>query len=361
MTASNRKVFKTVTWLAVVAVVVIGVFVARLLRTGESATPVAGADRPADTRLAVTYHVVEPERLSDAIVATGTIRANEEVLLQSEVSGKITRINFREGSSVAAGTVLVKINDADLQAQLRQAAYRTDLARDREERQRQLLERGGVSQEAYDQVLNEYNIRRAETQLIEAQIAKTEIRAPFNGVIGLRQVSEGALISQNTHIATLQNIDQVKVDFSIPERYAGRVRVGDEIRFAVQGVSGNFLGRIYAMEPRIEADTRTLQLRALTPNPNRRLLPGAFAEIELLLDQVDDALLVPAIAIISTADQRSVFVVENGAAVRKPVETGVRTSTSVQIIRGLAPGDTVVTSGVQQIRTGMPVRMIGDY
>ncbi len=318
----------------------------------------SGAPAPAGVRpLAVDGLVVAAERLSDRMFTTGSIRANEEIEVHSEISGKITSIHFQEGGGVRAGDLLVKINDSELQAQLRKADYRVTLASDREIRQKQLYEKGGISLEEYEATLNELNVLRADVELIQAQIAKSEIRAPFDGIVGLRQVSEGSYISPATAITTLQDVDPVKIDFSIPERYAQRVAVGARIEFRVEGVVESLVGTVYALEPRIEASTRTLLLRARSPNPGRRLLPGAFADIVLVFDEIEDAIAVPAIAIIPELGGKKVFVLENGKASPRIVETGIRTEDRVQILSGLAPYDTLLVSGVQLLRPGLPVQV----
>ena len=283
--------------------------------------------------------------------------ADEEVELRPETSGRITEIAFREGRPVAAGALLVKINDSELQAQLRRAERRLELAEERAFRQEQLLEKGGISQEEYDATVSEVDVLRAEGELIEAQIDKTEIRAPFGGVIGLRYASEGSYVSPTVRIATLQRLNPVKIEFSVPEKYASRVSLGDAITFTVEGVEGAFEGEIYAFEPQIEAGTRTLAVRARSPNPNGRLLPGAFADIEVVLGEVSDALTIPAIAVIPEQGGKRVYLYQSGVAQPRSVETGIRLADRIQITEGLAPADTVILTGLQQLRPGLPVQM----
>lgn len=307
--------------------------------------------------LAVQVHVVQPDRLTDGIYATGSVRANEEVELRSEVAGRVEAIRFEEGRPVAAGAVLVTLNDDDLRARLQQAEYRLRLAQDRARRQQALLEKGGVSQEEVEATQNEVNVLAAEVDLINVQIEKTRIRAPFGGVVGLREVSAGSYLAPTTRVAVLQDLDPIKIDFAIPERYAQRVAVGDEVVFTAEGVAGTFRGTIYALEPQIDADTRTLRVRARGANPGRVLLPGAFADIELIFEEIEGALTVPAIAVVPELGGKKVFVVEGGQAAPRPVETGIRTADRVQITEGLAPGDSVIVTGIQQLRPGLPVRV----
>ena len=310
---------------------------------------------PAQRALAVQAAIAEETTLLDRITATGTLRANEEVELRSEAAGKITHIYFQEGQRLKKGKLLVKINDSELQAQLRKAEFRLALAQNREQREKKILDNGGISLEDYEATLNEVNVLRADVELIQAQIEKTKVRAPFDGTIGLRQVSEGSYISSSTVIATIQDVDRIKVDFSIPERYAQRVSIGNEIVFSVEGLNEQQRGIIYAIEPQIDTDTRTLLLRAQAPNPNQNLLPGAFANIELIFKEIPNAITVPSIAVIPELGGKKVYVLQDGKAVSRTIETGIRTAERVHVIEGLSPKDTVIVTGIQLIRPMMPV------
>lgn len=334
--------------------VVVVLSLPKLIRSDQGIGVAAAARQ--DT-LRVEAYVAAPGPLEDRIYTTGSIRANESVDLVSEASGKITGIFFNEGSAVRAGQLLVKINDADLEAQRERAEVRLSLAQKREARQRQLLERGSVSQDEYDLALNEVNVLDAEVRVIAAQIERTEIRAPFSGIVGLRYVSEGSYISPQTRIASLQSLNPVKVDFSVPERYAGRVSAGHEIVFQVTGIDQMFRGRIYAVEPSVRQDTRSLQIRAQSPNPNGLLLPGAFADVELLIDRIESALTVPSMSIIPEMEGRKVFLYRDGLVTEQSVVTGIRTEQSVQVLDGMVAGDTVIVSGIQMVRPGMPVKI----
>jgi len=313
--------------------------------------------QPGESSLMVDAIELRPTSVQDKIFTTGSILANEEVDLRSEVSGKITGIYLEEGKAVERDQLLLKINDSELQAQLQRAQYRLDLATEREARQRKLLEKGGISQEDYDATLNEVNVLKSEVQLIQAQIDKTEVRAPFDGRVGLKYVSDGSYISPTTRVASLQNINPVKLDFSVPERYVNRVSVGDKISFTVQGTDNTFEGEIYAIEPRIDSQTRTLQLRALSDNDEGLLVPGAFANLELILETIDEALMIPTIALIPEVQGQKVFLYRDGLVVEQRVQTGIRTAERVQILEGLQPGDTVLTTGLLQVRDGMSVQI----
>jgi len=306
---------------------------------------------------ALEVRVIElrPHRLTELFSTTGTVRANEQVDLVSEVAGVVEKILFKEGTAVERGQMLVKIDDEELQAQRDRVEHRLRLAESREARQRELREQGVVSEQDYDVARNELNVLRADLRLIEAQIEKTSIRAPFAGIVGLRYVSQGSLVSAQTRIATLQDLDPVKIDFSLPEKYAGVIRTGTEVSFEVEGSDRRYEAEIYAVEPRVDAETRSLVIRARTPNPGRRLLPGAFADVSLAIGDVRDALAVPSLAVIPELGGKKVFVVEEGRAQPRRVETGIRTDTEVQITAGLEPGDRVIVSAVQRLRPGLLV------
>ena len=288
----------------------------------------------------------------DRIRTTGNVRANASVNLSSEVSGKVTQIFFREGTVARRGQLLVKINDSELQADLRRAEFSLELMREKEARQRQLLESGGASQEEYNATRNELNGIEAEVELIRAQIARTEIRAPFDGVLGLRYIDEGSYISPTTRIATLQDLDAVKIDFSISERYMNRVQPGTQVDFRVQGIDSLLTGEVYAIEPQIDTQTRTAMIRAQSDNPGGMLRPGAFASVDLVIDTYEDAVMVPTSALVPSASGYSVFTVRDGRAVETPVEAGTRTADLVHVTSGIASGDTVLTSGILQVRSG---------
>lgn len=321
-----------------------------------SAGPRTGAAPAAP--LQVFAHRVTPRPLAEKIGGNGTLLANEAVELRSEIAGKVVEILFEEGRRVRTGDVLVKINDSELQAQLRQTLARVELARTQEQRQRQLFEGGGTSRETFDTAINEVRVLVAEADLIRAQLEKTEVRAPFDGVIGLRFVSAGSYLTPESRIATLQNVDQLKIDFAISERYMDRVHAGTPITFRVAGRPQMFAGEVYAIEPAVDIATRTVVLRGRAANPNTSLLPGAYASVEVTLDTIPDALLVPTTAIVPGLDGRTVFVVEDGRAQVRGVETGTRLDREIHIISGLAPGAVVITSGLLQLRPGMPVAPI---
>jgi len=303
----------------------------------------------------VRTYVVHPEKVSDKVVTVGSVLANEEVELKSEISAKVVKVYFKEGSRVKKGDLLVKMNDAEQQAQLSRALHRQTLAEQMENRQRQLFEKNLTSAEDHENAMTELNIVKAEVQIIQAQIDRTEIHAPFDGVIGLRYVSEGSYITPATRIATLQDNRTVKLDFAIPEKYAGALKPGDKVSFTIEGSSANHSGSVYAVEPKIETATRTVNVRAICANPKGDLFPGAFANVQVIFKE-KDGLVVPTEALIPELKGHRVFLYKSGKAVSQSVDTGMRTDTQIEITHGVQPGDTLITSAILQLRPGMPVK-----
>lgn len=342
--------------IAVIVIIVLSVFlIPKFFSSDSNPTPNNPASRM-NMVIPVKAHIVKPEKLGNTVRSTGSIMANEEIELRSETTGKITTINFREGSYVNKGDLLVKINDSELQAQLRRAESKVNVIEEKEFRQRTLLERNLISQEEYDITLNEYNASKSEYDLIKAQIEKTEIRAPFSGIVGLRSVSEGSFVNTNTIIARLQNLSSIKIDFSIPERYSSLVKIGDQLEFSVSGNNEFYTAKVYAVEPRIDPSTRTLQLRAVSSS-HIDLIPGSFANVELKLQETSDAILVPSVSVVPQLKGQMVFLFRNGTVVPQNVELGIREETRVQVLSGLNVGDTVITSGILQIRPGAKVKI----
>jgi membrane fusion protein (multidrug efflux system) len=349
----------TLRWgLGIVATLAIVAAIAapKLRQLGHSNAPTAASG--SQSTLQVRVHQVTPNRLTERLSTTGTLRANEQVEIVSEVSGKISAIHFSEGSRVAAGELLLKIDDSELVAERKRALHRVELAERAEARQKQLLEDGVISSERYDVALGQLNVLRAELQLIEAQLEKTEIRSPFGGTIGLRWVSPGSYLSSQTRIASLHDVDPVKLDFTVPERYSTLLQVGDEISFTVEGYQGSFPGTLYAIEPSVDATTRSLRMRARCPNSDGALVPGMFANVDLVIRSVPDALTVPSIAIIPELGGKKIFVYEGGVAQPRPVETGIRTESEVQVTSGLAAGDLVITTAILQLQPGLAVELV---
>ena len=299
--------------------------------------------------------VVKSESFANSLSLTGSIEANEQVDIRSEVQGLVTSINFSEGSNVSRGQILVKINDRELQAQLSQALTKQKLASETEFRANTLLKKEAVSKEEYDVALADLRSLQSQTQLIRAQLSKTQIRAPFSGKIGLRSISVGEYVTPTSTIAKLVSINPVKILFSIPEKYSTQVKANTSFKFSVAGSDKNYSATVYAIEPGVDLATRTLLLKAKANNASGELLPGSFTKIDLPLFNVKDAILIPTQAIIPVLKGKKVFVSENGKAKEVMIETGTRTQTSVLVSSGLKVGDTVLTSGMMSLKADAPV------
>ena len=307
--------------------------------------------------LEVYARIIAPQTLTDEIPIVGRLVPDEEVQLTFETSGKITDIQFKEGSFVKKGTLLAKVNDAELQAQLERLQAQIPLAEERVYRQSTLLQRDAVSKEALEIVKTELATLKADIDKTKAQIEQTELRAPFDGVIGLRQVSVGSYASPTTVIAKLTSVRPIKVEFSVPERYAGEIKKGTALDFNVEGRLDTLNAEVYATEASLDAVTHTLLVRALYPNENRELLSGQYAAIRLRQKEIPNAIVVPAEAIVPEMGKMKVFAYKNGKAMPVEVVTGIRTESEMQILKGLEPGDTILTSGTLQLRNGSPVKI----
>ncbi|WP_069660676.1 efflux RND transporter periplasmic adaptor subunit [Arcticibacter eurypsychrophilus] len=318
----------------------------------------AGKGNASQKTATVNGIIVSPTSYANTLSITGSIDANERVDIRSEVSGVVRGITFKEGGKVNKGQVLLKIDDSELRAQLSQALTRQSLAAGTENRASQLLAKEAISQEEFDIALADLRSLKAQTQLIRAQLNKTQVRAPFSGTVGLRNTSEGEYLTPTTIVASLVDTDPIKITFSVPEKYSSKVKNNTKITFTISGSSRKYSATVYAIEPQVETATRTLQLRAKASNPDGTLIPGSFANIELPLSNVDKALLIPSEAIIPIQNGKKVFIASKGKAKEVMVETSTRTEKDVLITSGLKQGDTVLTTGVMTLKEGNPVKVV---
>lgn len=337
-----------------IAIIVLALFLYPKLKNNTASEPMqTGA--PTRAMLPVEVAVVNPERIENTIKVTGAILANESVALRSEISGKIEKIYFREGQNVKKGDILLTINDEEIVAQVERLKYTNQLNEEIEFRQRQLLEKEAISREEYDIALTTVKTTQSDLKEREARLAKHRLRAPFDGIIGLRQVSEGSYISPSDLIANLYSINPIKVEFAVPSRYSPLVNKDDRINFSVESSEEKFTGTIYAIEPKIDQNTRTLQIRAICNNENNLLIPGLFANVTYILDVIPNALMIPSQSIIPEMNSHKIYTLKNGVVNENMVQIGLRTETRVQVTSGINPGDTIITTGILQIRQGMPV------
>ncbi|MCR4292229.1 MAG: efflux RND transporter periplasmic adaptor subunit [Candidatus Kuenenia sp.] len=336
---------------------IIGILTAIRLDLLKLRKPDINAQSTESVKITVRAQRIEPSYLADKIKISGTVIPNEEVLLTSEIAGKITDIYFKEGCAVRKGDLLVKINNEDMQAQLRKTIHQKKLAVQTEQRKRELLKTGIISQEEYDSTLTEANSLKADVDLINAHINKTEIKAPFDGIVGLRYVSEGTYLSTGARIGELISITPVKIDFAVPGKYGNMIKNGATITFTVEGNDHRYNAEVYAVESKIDPQTRTLRLRAIYPNSKGEILPGAFAHIELTLREFKDAIQIPTEALIPELGKQKVYIYKNGKAESAYVKTGIRTEGKIQVLQGLQPGDILITSGILKIAHGVSVEL----
>lgn len=301
--------------------------------------------------------IIKEQSLSDDIYINGRLIPDEEVSLSFETSGKIVKIHFIEGSSVIKGQLLAKVNDEPLQAQLKKLEAQVQLAEDRVSRQSALLEKDAVSKEALEQVKTELATLNADIELVMANIRQTELRAPFDGIIGLRQISEGSYASPSTVIAKLTKLSPLKIEFSVNERYASDIHKGARLNFTVDGSMEMYNASIYATESQVDAETFSLKARALYPNLRHELSPGRFVRIQLQQKEIQNAIVIPTESIVPEMGVDKVFLYKSGKSQPVEVQKGLRTDANVQILSGLSIGDTLIISGTLQLRTGLSVKL----
>lgn len=324
--------------------------------TGDKKTDKAMAPKGMNAPQLVKYIVIKDTSIAEIIQITGTVQADESIDLRAEMSGKVVHILFTEGSKVKQGDLLIKINDDELKAQVDRAQARLKLAEEQEYRQRTLLKKEAISQQEYDLVFTDLQSMKAELALLKAQLAKTEIRAPFSGSLGLRMISNGDYITPTTNIAKLVKDDKVKITFSIPEKYSSFVNRNAEITFNVDADTKSYKAKVYALDPSIDENTRTLNIRAIAEN-NGQLMPGSFCKVSLKLNEIKNTILVPNETLIPILKGKKVYLNKNGKASEVIVKTGIRTDEYVQITDGLKPGDTLITSGIISIKNGSALNL----
>jgi len=297
--------------------------------------------------------IAKTDSMKVDVEVNGTVLSEEMVELHSEISGKITYLNIPDGATVAEGTVLAKINDAELQAQMEQQKAQLDLATKTEARLRKLLAVNGVNQADYDAALSQLNVVHANINVLKAQIDKTVIKAPFSGTLGLRQVSQGAYVTPQTLIGTLQQTNQIKVDFTVPELYENLIKIGRTIYCQTTNSDARIPATITAIEPQINQSTRNFKVRARLKND--KFIPGSF--VKVLLNNNRIGIFVPTCSIIPDALSNQVVVIKNGKSKFVNVETGIRTADQVELTKGLEVGDSVVVSGVLFVRPNAKVKI----
>ena len=307
--------------------------------------------------LVVDGFIITQSPISENIEVPGSLLPFEETQIRAEVGGRIVQLNIQEGSAVSRGSMMVKLFDKDLQAQLKKLEVQLQIKEKSEERSAELLEINGISQQDYDLSQLDVENLRADIEATRIAISKTEIRAPYSGRVGLRNISLGSYISPVDIITTLRQVDQLKLEFSVPEKYAKEIVKGYNVKFRIDGGEQNHQATVMATENSVDANTRTLRIRAVVNEKHPELVPGVFAKVNLQLGRNEYAMLVPSQAIIPAARNKQVILLRKDSAVYTVVETGIRDSAFVEITKGVKPGDTVVTTGLMAIRPNAKIKV----
>lgn len=324
---------------------------------GDKTEAVKGGGKPRG--LSAKGFIVNPAPFSDIYIASGSLLPNEEVNILPEISGRVTGIHFKEGSAVSKGQLLIQLYDEEIRAQLQKLKAQRELQLKTQERQKSLVDIGGISQQEFETTQTQVQSIDADIAYTEAQLRATKIIAPFSGNIGIRNISLGAIVTPNTVITSLQQTNLLKIDFNIPDQYRNAVSQGKEVLFSVSGIQDTLTGTITAIDPGADAVTRTIRVRASLPNSGNKLVTGSFARIMVPLESDADAIMVPSQSVIPTTKDKLVAVVRNGKAELTTVVLGARTNNKVEVLNGLAKGDTILTTGIMQVKQGMDVTITG--
>jgi membrane fusion protein (multidrug efflux system) len=307
--------------------------------------------------LEVEAMVVKPSSIEEVVEVSGSILANESTEIRPEISGRLVQLNLREGAIVNKGSLLAKIYDGDLQAELKKLQVQLQIAEKTEERQKELLKIGGIAQQDYDLSLLQVSNIKADIELTRVSIGKTEIRAPYTGRLGLKNVSPGAYISPATLLTTITEIRQMKIEFSVPEKYSTQISNGMGVVFTVEGSDKTYRANVLAKESYVDEATRNLRIRAVVQQPDAFMVPGTFAKVNMILGRNNNAFMIPSNAIIPQARNKQVAVYRGGVAAMTDITTGVRDSSRIQVTSGLQAGDTVITTGLLFVKNDSKIKL----
>lgn len=345
-------------WLIIL--VVLGLIIASkfLFFSKENQDAKGSADKK-NKSIAVNYFVVKSDAIDNSITTTGKMGAMNQVNLIPEVNGKVNTIYFKEGQSVSKGELLLKLNDAELQAQLEKSKIQIKLSEQKLERLKKLLTINGVSQEEYDMQENDLASLKSDDSFLRAQLAKTLIVAPFDGVVGLKDISEGSFVNTQNPVVSIVQLKPMYVEFSIPEKYSHLLSKGLEISFKNERIKDNssYKASIYAIEPMVDENTKTIKARALY-NGNQSFYAGGFVEVKINFGVSTNALLVPSECVVANLKGQSLFICKNNVAIELPVEIGLRNDKMIQITKGISIGDTIVSTGLMAVRNESKLTLI---
>ncbi len=356
----NRK---HIIWTLLVVLILSAILLPRLLSgKNQNSSPANRANARSNKPVIVSVQIAKPAPIQEKIMVTGTVHASKDVEIRNEISGRIVKVYFKEGMTVKAGQLLIKLNDNDLQAQLLKARANLKLSIDKEQRQKKLLEKEIISTEEYQNSLKDWESSEADVQLLTAQIEKTTITAPFTGVIGLSSVTEGMFLSTGSKIANLVSVSELEIGFTVAERHASSLQKGMKAAYSFSNNPKVYNATISAIEPKIDDATRTIAIKARCIDPDDKCIVGSFVKVEIDANQ-HDGILVPSNAVIPDIEGYKVYIVKNGnQSVAKIITTGYRNEYNVEITSGINPGDTIITSGAFMLRpkSKVEIRNTGD-
>ena len=346
-------------WIVITGIILSFIFISCKSEKKDDALK-AGAGRAGGGNRPVQAEafIVRSKALSENLEIPGTLLPFEVTEIRPEIAGRVVALNIPEGSFVQKGALLVKLFDGDLQAQLKKLQVQLQIAEKTAERQKELLKINGISQQEYDLSELQVSNLKADIDLTRVSISKTEIRAPYTGRIGLRNISNGAYITPTTLVTTISQVSQLKMEFTVPEKYSETMHKGRPVSFTIAGTDQKFNASVLATESNIEATTRTLKVRAVVQGKHQLLVPGAFAKVALQLGKNDHSLIVPSQAVIPQARNKSVIVYKDGKPNFQVVATGIRDSSYVQVLDGVKEGDTVITTGLLAIRPESKIKLV---
>ncbi len=328
------------------------------LLSEKSKQPSSAANQNSQQEIPVDAYIVKSADLENEVSTVGTIIANEQVEIKSELTRKIKGIYFKEGAFVPKGKVLFKLDDSDILASINKLDLDEQFYTKQQNRDQQLLDKGLLTQDDFDTRRNTLDKLKADIEILEITLDKTNIVAPFSGIAGFRNVSIGSLVNNTMVLTTIQDISRVKLDFSIQEKYISMFSPGQDIVFRVEGYDEDFTGNVISYDPKLNEDTRSIILRASANNRGNKLLPGSFVKVKLKLDDINNALMVPSESVVPNLKGQSVFVYQSGVAKLKDVEMGQRTDKDVQITSNLVAGDTVITTNILRLKPESRVKIV---
>lgn len=314
-------------------------------------------DKKKKPQLSLAGYIIKPVLLDQAISVSGTLKPFEETALVPEVAGRVVTLNLPEGKPVSQGSLLVQLFNDDLFATLSKLQAQLAIQEQTYKRQTELLKVNGISRTDYDQLGLQIHSSKADIEVQKALIRKTKILAPYNGIIGLRNVSLGAEVNTSTVVATIREVDRLKLDFSVPEKYSSQIKPGLKVKFTIQSTDKVYDATVAAIEHGIDPGTRNLKVRALVVNKTTELMPGAFASVKLVLGENKNAMMIPTESVIPSEHDKSVIVVKAGKAQFVKITTGIREASMIEVVSGLSIGDTILTSGIMFVKPKMDVKL----